>query len=92
MPILLELKKDPGIPNLYPYKEQLLKQLQDRKERLEDEKQRQKEQRRREQIKRRSLQSLQRDAAKRTKQYEKKVHRSHMMCYRKCCHRNRSRN
>ena len=62
----LELKKDPGIPNLYPFKEQLLKQIEQRKMRTEEERERQKRQRQREHAKKRSLQGLQNDAQKRT--------------------------
>jgi nuclear GTP-binding protein len=40
-------KRDPGIPNMWPYKEQLLKQMEERKQRMEDEKARQKEARKR---------------------------------------------
>lgn len=72
--MLTELKKDPGIPNLYPFKEQLLQQLQARKERVEGEKERQRLQRQREHVKRRrSLQGMRNDAQKRTKAFEKKV-------------------
>jgi nuclear GTP-binding protein len=39
----MKLNKDPGIPNLWPFKEQLLQQAQNRKERLEGEVTRQKE-------------------------------------------------
>lgn len=69
-----ELKKDPGIPNLFPFKEQLLQQMQARKERVEGERERQKLQRQREHAKkRRSLQGLKNDADKRQKEYERKV-------------------
>ena len=67
------LKKDPGIPNLFPFKEQLLKQMEERKQRSEDERARQKQQRKREQNKKRSLQGLQNDALRRTRDFEKKV-------------------
>ena len=71
---VLELKKDPGIPNLFPFKEQLLQQFQARKERAEGEKERQRLQRQREHAKRRqSLQGIQKDAQKRAKEFEKKV-------------------
>lgn len=70
---LSELKKDPGIPNLFPFKEQLLKQMEERKQRNDDERAQQKLQKKKEQNKRRSLQGLQNDALKRTKEYEKKV-------------------
>lgn len=69
-----ELKKDPGIPNLFPFKEQLLQQMQARKEQVEGEKERQRLQRKQEHAKRRrSLQGMQSDAQKRTKEFEKKV-------------------
>lgn len=38
-----ELKKDPGIPNLWPHKEKLLRQLADQRDALEKEKEREKE-------------------------------------------------
>ena len=68
-----EIKKDPGIPNLYPFKEQLLKQIEEKKLKAEEERERQKRQRQREHAKRRSLQGLQNDARKRTKEFEKRV-------------------
>ena len=68
-----EIKKDPGIPNLYPFKEQLLKQIEEKKLKAEEERERQKRQRQREHAKRRSLQGLQNDAQKRTKEFEKRV-------------------
>ena len=39
-PYFPELKKDPGIPNLYPFKEQLLKQIEEKKVRAEEERER----------------------------------------------------
>ena len=72
-PYFPELKKDPGIPNLYPFKEQLLKQIEEKKMRAEEERERQKRQRQKEHAKRRSLQGLQNDARKRTKEFEKRV-------------------
>ena len=39
-----EIKKDPGIPNLYPFKEQLLKQIEEKKLKAEEERERQKSQ------------------------------------------------
>ncbi len=65
-------KKDPGIPNMFPFKEQTLKELQDRKEREEAEKKRRKEARKKEHAKRRSLQGLVNDAEKRGKLFDKK--------------------
>ena len=67
-----ELKKDPGIPNLFPFKEQLLQKMKNQKERLDGEKERQRLQRRRENTKKRSLQGLQNDAQKRTREFEKR--------------------
>ena len=64
-------KKDPGIPNLYPFKEQLLKQIQERKAKAEEEKQRRKEERQQEQTRLRSLHALQKDAMSRTKKFDK---------------------
>lgn len=66
------MKKDPGIPNLYPFKEQTLKQLKEQKEREIENQKRQKEARKREQTKRRSLQGLRVDVERRTKAFEKK--------------------
>ncbi len=72
------MKKDPGIPNLFPFKEQLLQQFQARKERVEGEKERQRLLRQQEHARRRrSLQGLQNDAQKRTKEFEKKVWSGH---------------
>lgn len=64
---IIELRKDPGIPNLYPYKEQLLKEFQDRKE---DSRQMQQKERLEKQ---RSLQSLKDHVAKKTEEYDMKV-------------------
>ena len=73
------LKKDPGIPNLFPFKEQLLKQMEERKQRSADERERQKLHRNKvEKQKRRSLQGLKNDALKRTKEFEKKVRRGYI--------------
>ena len=69
--IYLGLKRDPGIPNLYPFKEQLLKQIQERKIKAEAEKQRRKEERQQEQSRLRSLNALQKDAISRTKKFDK---------------------
>lgn len=67
-----KMKKDPGIPNLYPFKEQTLKQLKEQKEREIESQKRQKEARKKEQAKRRSLQGLRADIERRTKAFEKK--------------------
>lgn len=66
-------KKDPGIPNLCPFKEQVLKEVENRKQKQEEEKQRRKENRQKEVNKKRNLQSLQQDATKRGKEHERKM-------------------
>lgn len=76
-----ELKKDPGIPNLFPFKEQLLQQMQARKERVEGEKERQQQQRQLEHAKRRrGLQALKNDAQRRVGEFEKKVCLVYVVC------------
>lgn len=70
------LKKDPGIPNLFPYKEQLLKQLEEKKQQAESDKEKHKlllRQRQQQSKKKKSLQGLQNDALQRTREFEKKV-------------------
>jgi len=64
--------KDPGIPNLYPFKEQLLKQIQEKKEKEADEKAKRKEQKQKQATRKRKLQDLQKDAEKRAKLFEKR--------------------
>lgn len=64
--------KDPGIPNLYPFKEQLLKQIQEKKEKEEDEKVKRKEQKQKQASRKRKLQDLQKDAEKRAKQFDRR--------------------
>jgi len=66
--------KDPGIPNLYPFKEQLLKQIQEKKEKEEDEKAKRKAQKQKQASRKRKLtiQDLQKDAEKRAKQFDKR--------------------
>jgi len=64
--------KDPGIPNLYPFKEQLLKQIQEKKEKDEEEKAKRKEQKVKKENRKRKLQDLQKDAEKRAKLFEKR--------------------
>ncbi|KAL5517372.1 hypothetical protein EMCRGX_G002910 [Ephydatia muelleri] len=66
------LKKDPGIPNLYPFKEHLMKQLEEKKQRAEEDKERRKLERQKEHARKRSLQGLQNDAERRTKEFDKK--------------------
>lgn len=73
--IFSALKKDPGIPNLYPFKEHLMRQLEERKQRAEDDKARRKAERQKEQAKKRSLQGLQNDVERRTREFDKKVGR-----------------
>ena len=67
------LKKDPGIPNLFPFKEQLLKQMEDRKQQAEKERARLKLTRQQEAKKKKSLQGLQNEALRKTREFEKKV-------------------
>jgi len=64
--------KDPGIPNLYPFKEELLRQIQEKKEQEADAKAKQKEQKQKKESRKRKLQDLQKDAEKRAKLFEKK--------------------
>jgi len=64
--------KDPGIPNLYPFKEQLLKQIEERKEKEKEEKEKMKQQRTKEKSRKRKLQDLQKDAEKRAKLFDQK--------------------
>ncbi len=72
-----ERKKDLGVPNAAPFKEQVLKEAEDRKRRLEEERERQKEKRKKERQalldKKRNLQSIVKDAQKRTDDFNKKV-------------------
>ena len=67
------LKKDPGIPNLFPLKEQLLKQLEEKRQVTQAQRERERELRAQEKKRKRSLQGLQNDALKRTREFEKKV-------------------
>ncbi|CAB3994657.1 guanine nucleotide-binding -like 3 homolog [Paramuricea clavata] len=66
-------KKDPGVPNLCPFKEKILEEVERRKQKQEDEKQRRKAKREKEVNKKRNLQTLQQDAAKRAKEFERKM-------------------
>ncbi|XP_022802751.1 guanine nucleotide-binding protein-like NSN1 [Stylophora pistillata] len=65
-------KKDPGVPNLFPFKEEILKQAEDKKRRQEEDKERRKRDRLKEVNKKRNLESLQKDAVKRGKEFERK--------------------
>ena len=68
------LKKDPGIPNLFPFKEQLLKQLEERRQQAQSQREREKQLRQQEsKKKKKSLQGLQNDAQRRAREFEKKV-------------------
>ncbi|KAG9294023.1 hypothetical protein G9A89_019361 [Geosiphon pyriformis] len=62
-----KLKKDPGIPNLWPFKDKLLHQIEEQKRKVEDEKQRQKQDRQSLHNKNRNLNftALVKDATKR---------------------------
>ena len=72
--LFVGLKKDPGIPNLFPLKEQLLKQLAEKKQQAESDKERQKLLRQQEKKKKKkSLQGFQNEALRRTREFEKKV-------------------
>jgi len=69
-------KKDPGIPNIYPFKEQLMAKAEAHRQKLDDEKQRQKDDRAALRKKLRegagdSMSALVADAAKRAKTFEK---------------------
>ncbi|CAH1783426.1 unnamed protein product [Owenia fusiformis] len=68
-------KKDPGIPNSAPFKEQVLKEAEERKIKLEDErlrnKEKQKKARQKQVAKKRNLSSMILDAQKRQKEFEK---------------------
>lgn len=65
-------KKDPGVPNLFPFKEEVLKQAEEKKRRQEEANERRKQSRLKEVNKKRNLESLQKDAMKRGKEFEKK--------------------
>jgi len=67
-----QTRNDPGIPNSAPFKEELLRDAQLRKQRAEEERVRQKEARRAEVDKRRNLDTFQNDILKRQKDFEKK--------------------
>lgn len=65
-------KKDPGVPNLFPFKEEILKQAEEKKRKQEEANQRRKQNRLKEVNKKRNLESLQKDAVKRGKEFERK--------------------
>ena len=64
-----KLKKDPGIPNLWPFKEGFIRQMEAKKKHELEQKEREKE--RRKQIKAQGLSSLVQDAESRGQEYEK---------------------
>merc|ERR1712137_1396224 len=64
-------KKDPGIPNLWPFKEQMLNRIQAQQEREEENKQ-QKREERKQQRKVASINDLVHDAHRRQKEFEHK--------------------
>jgi len=64
--------KDPGIPNLYPFKEQLLKQIEEKKQKDEELKKANKQIEQKEKSRKRKLEDLQKDAEKRGNQFAKK--------------------
>lgn len=67
-----QIRNDPGIPNSAPFKEEILRDAQLRKQRAEEERLRQKEARRAQVDKRRNLDTFQQDVLKRQKDFEKK--------------------
>merc|ERR1712130_36578 len=66
-------KKDPGIPNLWPYKEQMLARLQAQQERAEEKKQEVKELRKKEKQRVTSLSELANNVQQRQKEFEVKI-------------------
>jgi nuclear GTP-binding protein len=69
----IESKKDPGIPNLWPFKEKLLQEIEAKKQKAEDEKARQKLQRQQIVSKHRQLENLVKDTEERVTQFEEKL-------------------
>ncbi|XP_071810057.1 guanine nucleotide-binding protein-like 3 homolog [Asterias amurensis] len=65
-------RKDIGIPNLAPFKENILREAQDRKAKEEEEKKRQKDKRFQEVMKQRKIGDLQTSAERRAKAFEQK--------------------
>ncbi|XP_013382041.1 guanine nucleotide-binding protein-like 3 homolog [Lingula anatina] len=69
-------RKDVAVPNSLPFKEEILKEAEDRKRRLEEEQQRLKDKRKKDRQKildkKRNLASFAQDAQKRTAEYERK--------------------
>ncbi|EGC31276.1 hypothetical protein DICPUDRAFT_82812 [Dictyostelium purpureum] len=73
-PELNKAKKDPGIPNLWPFKEDLLTKIENHKQQLSEEKKKKKEQRRLEQMAsaRKDVASMVQDAKRRESEFERK--------------------
>ncbi|OWF35042.1 guanine nucleotide-binding protein-like 3 homolog [Mizuhopecten yessoensis] len=71
-----KMKKDPGIPNSLPFKESVLKEAQERKQRLEEEQEKKKQKRKKDRArnlaKKRNLEGMLKDAQKRGGEFEKK--------------------
>ncbi|XP_051865039.1 guanine nucleotide-binding protein-like 3-like protein [Pristis pectinata] len=67
-----QLKKDPGVPNVGPFKAHAQQEAEKRKQRMEERLERQKAARERGVAERRSLEGLQRDAQRRQQEFEQK--------------------
>lgn len=65
-------KKDPGVPNSLPFKEEILREAEERKKRAEEIKKRQQEERNKLLMEKRGLKELQQDAEKRGLQFDTK--------------------
>ncbi|KYQ92306.1 guanine nucleotide binding protein 3 [Tieghemostelium lacteum] len=67
-PSLIKSKKDPGIPNLWPFKEQMLTQIENKRAQIAEDKKKKKEKKKREM----KLENLASDAQKRESEFQKK--------------------
>ncbi|XP_070557670.1 guanine nucleotide-binding protein-like 3 homolog [Ptychodera flava] len=67
-----KMKKDPGVPNMAPFKEKVLREAEERRLKAEEERQRQKQQRQKLKAKKRNLETLAKDAQKKQKEFERK--------------------
>ncbi|OMH81512.1 Guanine nucleotide-binding protein-like-like protein [Zancudomyces culisetae] len=65
-------KKDPGIPNLFPFKEKMLNQIEESKRKVEEERERQKKARLNVHMQNRSMENIGQDAQKRAEAFEQK--------------------
>ncbi|XP_052084513.1 guanine nucleotide-binding protein-like 3 homolog [Mytilus californianus] len=69
-------KKDPGIPNSLPFKEEILREAEERKRRAEEEREKLKEKRKKDReklkMKKRNLDGMVKDAQKKTAEFERK--------------------